>query len=473
MITSTITLGSLTFGDVEFQGWSFRELIDWWGQTEDKLDVVERPQAHGAFDVERSLRSSRAISFTGTFVGSDQASVENAYDDLSAVGAEGPVQMVVTTPAGATMRTVTVERVTPVDHRGRKYGRFAVDLIARDPRRYTFDVQSAVTGPVTPGQGRTWPAVWPLVWPAGGASGRITLTNTGKAPTAPTFILEGGFDTALITCLETGARIGFNRQVPVGSSVVINTAERRAIIDGQSDVSRWLRYREWEVIPPGASRTFQFDATGVVVEPGVVIEVARSLTTNPNAVSASGFLTLDAANWTVTRNVAAPSAHPQAIITAARSTQAGGPNPAAYALSMYNIDNLSNSNPARVVGAWFWVNKAGFSAGISNVNGGSTPIAANTWVWVTGSVPANTFARATLASSGSVDSDTQAFITGVTVLTGVSAPVRTIAGGVSYLESGMSAQWVGAANDSQSALMQTNPDQPTASLEGQVRSAWW
>lgn len=263
MITTKIDLGPITFEDVAFTGWSFKDLIDWWGQTEDKFDVVERPQAHGAFGVSRSLRASRAPSFSATFIGGSQADAENAFDDLASVGAEGPVLMVVTTPAGRTGRMVTVERVEPEDHHGRKYGRIAVDLIARDPRRYAVgsDVPWAQTGPPSPGNGLVWPLVWPLIWPGGGSSGRITVTNTGKAPSAPQFHLYGGFSSALITCVETGARIGLNRVVSSGSVVTIDTEQHLATIDGQSDVSRWLQWREWELVPAGASRTYQFDVT--------------------------------------------------------------------------------------------------------------------------------------------------------------------------------------------------------------------
>lgn len=268
MITSSLQLDSLVFDDFAAQGWSFKDLVDWWGSTEDKRENVERPQAHGSFGVTSSLRSSRAMSFEATYIGTSQADVEDAFDALSATGLSGPVEMIVTTPAGRTARSVTVERVTPLAHRGQRFGRFvgraAVDLIARDPMRYSVgsDVPWLSTPPMSAGGGLQWPLVWPLTWPAGGSSGRIILTNTGKAASAPVFRLYGGFDTALITCAETGARIGLDRFVPPGSMVEIDTRAHVATIDGQSDVSTWLRYREWEMVPPGESRTFQFDVTG-------------------------------------------------------------------------------------------------------------------------------------------------------------------------------------------------------------------
>lgn len=266
---TTLQLGELTFEETAPTGWVFSGLVDWWGQTDDKVDTVERPQAHGAFEVSKALRTSRAISFQAEHLARDQGELEAAFDDLSAVGADLPVEMIVSTPAGRSARIVSVQVSTPLDHHGRPIGQASVDLIARDPRRYALDTDSpwAQTGPPTPGQGLVWPAVWPLVWPGGGSSGRITLENAGKAPSAPTFRLHGGFSSALITCVETGARIGLDRLVPEGSVVEIDTGTRRATIDGQSDVSRWLRFREWELIPAGSSRSFQFDAEGVVGSP--------------------------------------------------------------------------------------------------------------------------------------------------------------------------------------------------------------
>ncbi len=257
---TTIQLGDITLTDTGSEGWVFSDLIDWWGLTDDKSDVQERPQNHGAFPVARAIRSSRAISFTAAYIGEGQGSLENAFDVLSSVGAEAPVLMTVTGPSGSSWRVVSVENVQPADHHGRGVGRVSVDCVARDPRRYS-DASWVRTTPAAPGGGRTWPAQWPLIWGGSpGSDGRVLLSNTGRAPSAPTFRLAGGFDSALITCAETGARIGYDRAVPAGSVVEIDVAQKRAVIDGQTDVSRWLLFREWENVPAGTTRSYQFDA---------------------------------------------------------------------------------------------------------------------------------------------------------------------------------------------------------------------
>ena len=264
---TTIQLDTVTFSDFALSGWVFEGLKDWFGQTDDKMGVTERPQAHGAFQVSKSLRSSRAISFTANYLGESQAEVENAVDQLAAIGAEGPVTIIVDAANGPTSRLVSVETSAVEDVlTGEITGTVSVDMIARDPRRYA-DAAWVETGPPEAGAGLVWPLVWPLIWPGGGSSGRVALVNSGRAPSAPTFRLLGGFTSALITNVETGERIGFDRPVPVGSTVEIDVAGRGAKIDGQSDVSRWLRWREWSDVPPLSTRRFQFDVTGPVGSP--------------------------------------------------------------------------------------------------------------------------------------------------------------------------------------------------------------
>lgn len=249
--------------------WEFADLDGWRGKTDDKVETRERPQAHGAFSASRSLRTARSISMTARFVGASRAATERALDALDALGAEGPITMTVAEDSGATSRVVTIRRSPVLDRRSREIGSVSLDVSARDPRRYTplVDAQWFETGPVAAASGLTWAAPWSLSWGSGAPTGRITLANTGRAPSAPRFQLAGGFASALVSCAETGARIGFDRPVPAGSVVEIDTATHRAILDGLSDVSRWLRWREWELVPPRTSRTYQLDVTGAAGSP--------------------------------------------------------------------------------------------------------------------------------------------------------------------------------------------------------------
>lgn len=260
---------TLVLPAITSHGWYFYSLEGWYGQTANKLRGEERPQAHGAFRRTRALRTSRAFTFKTGYRDGTPEEVEAETLELSAFGAEGEIVMIVEDALGRSQRIVNVDIIDDQDSNRRYTGDMIVGLTSDDARRYEVDtdVPWLQTGPPSAGMGRTWPAVRPLIWPGGGSSGRIALTNTGKASSAPQLRVRGGFSSALITCVETGARIGLDRLVPVGSVVAFDFEAHTATIDGQSDVSRWIRWREWETIPRGETRTFQFDITDSVGSP--------------------------------------------------------------------------------------------------------------------------------------------------------------------------------------------------------------
>ncbi|MDY0830731.1 hypothetical protein SK224_16470 [Microbacterium sp. BG28] len=262
-----IHLDHLTFSDSNVSGWAFRELTNWWGATQNKVPGVERPSGVGAFQRRRATRRSRVISFQARYRGSSAAEVERAYDELAAIGADMPARMGVTTDDGTSWRTVIVEQQDAQSTHNRRYGWVDVDVTADDPRRYG-DAEWLTTDPPSAGVGLVWPVVWPAVWPGGGSPGRVTLVNDGRAPSPSSFVLRGGFDTAVVTCVETGDRVGFARPLPEGSVVTFDAETRRALLNGQ-DASRWLRYRQWTDVPGLSSRTFQFDVTGATGSPSM------------------------------------------------------------------------------------------------------------------------------------------------------------------------------------------------------------
>lgn len=263
-----IYLGSFEFADWATSGWTYSDLIDWFGLPDDKSPNQERPQGHGSFPVAASLRSSRAPGFKAQYLGSSPSDVEIAVEAISAIGAEGPVLMRVDSYQGSTWRWVTVASIDPEDWHQLNEATVSIDCISRDPRRYA-DSSWIRTGPPTSGQGDVWPLGWPLIWPGGGTSGRVMITNSGNAPSTPSFRLGGGFDSATITCVETGDQLGIGRQVPSGAFIEIDGPNRRALYDGnpESDQSRWVLHRQWGDVPAGATRTYQLDTVNPVGSP--------------------------------------------------------------------------------------------------------------------------------------------------------------------------------------------------------------
>ncbi|WP_336628452.1 MULTISPECIES: hypothetical protein [unclassified Microbacterium] len=178
--------------------------------------------------------------------------------------------------------------------------------------------------------------------------------------------------------------------------------------------------------------------------------LATNLALNPNANAAGpGFNNNNGAIWTSTRNAPVPAAHPQGITTCASSTVAPGQT-STLVLSLYNIDALTNTGPARAIGAWFYVTADGYQARI--LSNAPVALAANTWTWITGQVAANAYASAAVEKiTGNAGASDIGYITGVTAYAGSTAPTRTLAGGVTP-PPGFASAWTGTGNASPTIL---------------------
>lgn len=284
--------------------------------------------------------------------------------------------------------------------------------------------------------------------------------------------MEAASGSPCAPCLETGARIGFNRSVPVGSEVVIDTANRRATIDGQSDVSRWLQFREWELVPAGASRTFQFDATGVVVETGTPVESRRNRF--KNTLTGANVLNLAASRGTLS----AQSGFNRVTVTdnlvgtfTQRIEWVAGNRIPVVANERFAVDVEVRTTMASAIGLGFLFYDSGGTA-IGSLNSApGTAATGSAWVPTSHAAIAPAGAASALVYIGPIGNEARAIgdtidarrITdaGIPWFNGSSAPT----GDRSYL-------WAGTVDASESIEMRT-PQTITASLEGQVRSAWW
>lgn len=189
------------------------------------------------------------------------------------------------------------------------------------------------------------------------------------------------------------------------------------------------------------------------------VEVMRNLAINPTTAGAAGYQSNNAATWTVTKETSSTTTNPQDINTRMRSVLNGAQSTPSV-MSMYNVDGLSNVNPDRLLGAWFYVNTSGYEAwlgaGSSTVR---TPLPSSQWTWVTGSASANSFAGAFVQkiAPGAVAAPSDiAYITGVTATQGYT-PQATIAGGVPFPtlaapDPDLTVSWVGTANASESSV---------------------
>jgi len=145
----------------------------------------------------------------------------------------------------------------PMEALGPAHGKFQINWKAPDPRLFSVDEYSAITG--TPGttSGRTYPKTYPKVYTAStGTAGDITITNSGDIEVYPRVEILGPCTYPSLTMLtpapvrvvEFGDLI-----VDSGEIITVDFEKRSAVSNLGRDVYFTLTSREWWALDPGSN----------------------------------------------------------------------------------------------------------------------------------------------------------------------------------------------------------------------------
>jgi hypothetical protein len=140
----------------------------------------------------------------------------------------------------------------------------ALQFYAPDPLKYGASL-SATTGLPTTSGGLVYPLAYPLAY-GSPVTGRVSCSNAGSAPTAPTFTVTGPIDAAgwQVTSIEDGVTATYTG--PLGSldSVVYTPSNGRAALNVTADRSNLLSSTTYPFppIPAGSTRTYAFTTVG-------------------------------------------------------------------------------------------------------------------------------------------------------------------------------------------------------------------
>lgn len=248
------------------EDWDIASLSEWWGLPGSRSDVTLRPSGDGAFTPSRTLRDVVRPSARLSIKKDAAVDAAVALSQLKSTVAVGLVPLSVDDGSGLTTRMVEVQgvEVSP----GFEWWNLpvVVDMVAFDPHRYGPELCSS-TGPSVPGSGAVWPAGPDgsgtaggyVNWGSAGVPGRVQVSNVGSATAYPRLSVTGLVGSFEVTEVESGRRLRFMRPVLDGSTVVLDGRTRRAVVDGQSDVSSFLTVAEWPSVPAGATRTYFFE----------------------------------------------------------------------------------------------------------------------------------------------------------------------------------------------------------------------
>jgi hypothetical protein len=266
MITTIIpsTEGDLVFSTDASNPNGITRLDGWIHGAPMDPEFDEASNSDGDFAVDHDRRGRRVITQSGIVTSTTPEEAEDLWNEIASIQADGkPFLFTGISLRGTFTAIVTLQGSAIVDPVTDVVAQYTIQMVARDPLKYGPTIDFTPTGLPTLAGGMIFDA------PAGsngnfdfgapGDLGRITLENPGTAEGWPVFTITGGLDTGFfLTCLETGQMLRFDRVVPAGSTVTINSKTWEVLID---DVSPWiLTIDDYFSVPPKGVRTVQFNA---------------------------------------------------------------------------------------------------------------------------------------------------------------------------------------------------------------------
>lgn len=264
MIESTI--GGITFS-TESSEFTLATLDGWYSGPPTDAIVERRPNSDGAFGSTRDYKSPRILTQTGLLFAADAATaITELWPRIASLQADGePLPFTVTDASGVKSCVVSLMGSPVVDPIVGGTASYVLQMVARDPVKYGPS-RSLVTGLPSAGGGLEYELGEPdraLSYGGLGGLGRVTLTNGGTAEVWPSFEVLGELTAGFtVQNLESGATLRYDRIVPSGSTVLLDSRTGEVLVDRVSDGSTYLTRNEWFSVAPGGSVTVQFNAVG-------------------------------------------------------------------------------------------------------------------------------------------------------------------------------------------------------------------
>ncbi|MFG7941183.1 phage distal tail protein [Streptomyces cacaoi] len=206
--------------------------------------TVPRADAHGALP-GRLLAQPRTVTLDEMVIRAAPGAMGAVVRALSAATAlaetERPLAVRLDGAPPLMVWARCLRRSVPVTTGGYALGVVtgaALQFEATDPRRYELTEQRATARLPQPEPGLDWHTApgehldWPLDFGEPGATGALSATNAGDAPTHPTITFRGPLARPSLTCLSSGEAVEYDIALAADDTLVVDTAAGTVLLNG-------------------------------------------------------------------------------------------------------------------------------------------------------------------------------------------------------------------------------------------------
>ena len=248
-----VKIGRVTIGSSKHLLPAFvldEEAVTGWTDGVDiRRDITPRALAWGDFP-ERSYKSSRTITITGTAISTSPQELHYMRDVLAGLFQKGVAEEIaVTNASGTRYAYVSLASAPAWLQKSDTIAVWKLDLYADDPRIYGPAKTPRITDSSIIG-GLKYPITYPVNYGAGIFSQSNTITNNGNAPAFPVFTAVGEFYGGFTIDDGRGNSVVYTGVVTPQAPVSIDMMKQTATQSG-FDRSTQLQSRNFFSVAPG------------------------------------------------------------------------------------------------------------------------------------------------------------------------------------------------------------------------------
>jgi len=228
-----VQYGDMLMGVSTPAGWL--ELVGWRDAPDTQVADTLRPQAHGSYPGD-VFGESTVVTYTYLLRGTPDAKLLalTAIERNTRIdGVDRP--LVVDDGGGASYRLarVTARSIPQGKHFRHAPLECSIQWVCADPRRYSLTEQTGTAELATSSGGLVYPLVYPLEYgTTSGGSVMVAQDGNADAPLQATFV--GPLINPVLTS-STGWRLAFDLSLASGETLVVDTGEGTALLDGTTD----------------------------------------------------------------------------------------------------------------------------------------------------------------------------------------------------------------------------------------------